>query len=151
MPEFLFKSLNYCFRWNCHSTTHRGSSLRHLVTHLDLSIHALNTPTHLGYGKSHPSIIDFAIFKKYFLPYYNYCYKLPHFRSFSCWHHNWPGRFFFSPPTVAVDWSKYKNIHLTSDLTFPNISNSDDTGTAVNHFQNLIINVKTWQLLLCET
>lgn len=45
----------------------------------------------------------------------------------------------FPPPTIDVDWYKFKNIPLKYDLFFMNITNTDDIDNVANHFQNLTI------------
>lgn len=45
-------------RWNCRCTTHLGSSLHNLISHLG---HASNTPTHIGITNARAYIIHFSL------------------------------------------------------------------------------------------
>lgn len=88
-----------------------------MVTHLNLSLHTPNTPTRILYGNSRPSIIDFAISKNFPFSvtttaindlssdHTPVCFKIDRVDPPS------------SPPSQAVDSSKFRNFLFNSDFS----------------------------------
>lgn len=102
-------------RWNCRTTTRRGTSLHNIITHYELSLHAPNTST--ASSNPNPSIIDLAVSNN---PSFPITTNVINDLSSD----NLPEAFKIdlinpiSSPSVANNLHKFNNYLANSDITF---------------------------------